>query len=268
MAKAQINGIELDYDLEGSGEPLVLIHGAQSDRSVFGSLMPAFTERFRVLTFDQRGIGRSSKPDVPYSIAMIADDTAALMDDVGFDRAHVFGVSMGGMIGQELALRHPERVHTLIIGCSTAGGPNSIGLEDDASRAAYSTEDLSAAERARALASTIFTTGYLDAHPEVIAALTQSREQNPLEPAAFARRMEAAFAHDTFDRLPKIGCPTLVITGRDDAIIPWENSKLIAERLPDVRLVLLEPAGHGFWIEQKERTLEALFLFLGEQAGV
>ncbi len=267
MPTARVHNIKLDYDLAGSGEPLVLIHGAQSDRSVFDSLLPAFTERFQVLSFDQRGVGGSSKPDVPYSIAMIADDTAALMEAVGTPRAHVFGVSMGGMIAQELALRHPDRVRTLVIGCSTAGGPHAIGLEDDASRAAYSTEDLPAPERARALAETIFTRGYLDAHPEVVASLTAAREKNPLEPAPFARRMQATLAHDTYDRLPKISCPTLVITGKDDAIISWQNSKLIAERLPDVRLVLLEPAGHGFWIEQRERTLEALHSFWGEQAG-
>jgi pimeloyl-ACP methyl ester carboxylesterase len=101
----------------------------------------------------------------------------------------------------------------------------------------------------------------------MVAALTKAREKNPLDPAAFSRRMSAAFAHDTFDRLPKIECPTLVITGKDDAIISWENSRILARRIPDARLVVLEPAGHGFWIEQSERSLEALFAFWGEQAG-
>lgn len=262
MTMVQPDGIELDYDLSGSGEALVLIHGAQSDRSVFDNLLPVITEHFRVLRFDQRGIGKSSKPDHPYSIAMLADDTAALMDHVGFDSAHIFGVSMGGMIAQELALRHPNRVRTLVIGCSTAGGPGAIALDDEASMSAYSTDDLSAAERAGALASTIFTKGFLDKHPEIVTALTEAREKNPLEPVSFARRMEAARAHDTYERLPKISCPTLVITGKDDAIIAWENSKRLAARIPDARLVLLEPAGHGFWIEQSKETLEALLHFL------
>ena len=136
MARVQVHGVELDYDLGGAGDPVVFIHGAQSDRSVLDNLLPAITKRFEVLSFDQRGIGGSSKPDHPYSVAMLADDTAALMEAVGFERAHVFGVSMGGMIGQELALRHPRRVRTLAIGCSTAGGPNAIGLEADTSMAA------------------------------------------------------------------------------------------------------------------------------------
>ncbi len=266
MAIAIHDGIELHYDLEGAGDPLVLIHGAQSDRSVFEPLMPALTGGFQVLRFDQRGSGQSSKPDHPYSIAMLADDTAALMEQVGFARAHVFGVSMGGMIAQELALGHPERVRTLTIGCSTAGGPRAIALEETA-LGAYSTDELPAAERARALAETIFTQPFLDAHPEVVEGLTKAREAAPIDVAAFSRRMDAARAHDTFDRLSQIRCPTLVITGKDDAIIAWENSRLIAEQLSDARLVVLEPAGHGFWIEQPERSIEALLHFLGEQAG-
>ncbi len=266
MAIATHDGIEMHYDLDGVGEALVLIHGAQSDRSVFALLLPALSERYRVLRFDQRGSGQSSKPDHPYSIAMLADDTAALMTHVGFERAHILGVSMGGMIAQELALRHPERVRTLTIGCSTAGGPNAIALED-AALSAYSTDELPAEERARALAETIFTGPFLDAHPEVVEGLTKAREAAPLDAAAFGRRMAAARAHDCWERLPKITCPTLVITGKDDAIIAWENSRLIAERLPDARLVVLEPAGHGFWIEQPERSAEALLHFLGEQAG-
>jgi pimeloyl-ACP methyl ester carboxylesterase len=238
-----------------------MIHGAQGDQSVFSGLAPAFSPDFHVLTFDQRGSGLSDKPDMPYSIAMLADDTAALMDHVGFGEAHVLGVSMGGMIAQELALRHPRRIRSLVLGCTTPGGPNRIRASGSA-MGAYTTTEMSAEERGKALAEVVFTKGYLARHPEVIASMIDARRQRPIDGKAFTRRMQAATAHDTYDRLPQIKCPTLVITGKDDALIPWENSRLISQRIPGARLVLLEPAGHCFWLEQPDQTLAALEAFL------
>lgn len=264
MATARVNDIELAYDVQGAGDNLVLLHGGQTDRSVYNAVLPTLTQHFRVLNFDQRGMGQSSKPDIPYSMAMLADDAAGLMDHAGFESAVVFGTSLGGMIAQEFGLRHPDKTRALIIGCAVTGGPHPLGLGDADSKKAYSTEALSAEERAKALAASIFTEGYLDAHPEIVPALVEARENNPIDPAAFARRLAAGYAHDTYDRLPKISCPTLVLVGRDDAIIPWENSKVIAERIPGSRLVVLEPAGHGFWIEQSERTCREILEFAAE----
>src|SRR5271168_2047656 len=132
MDRARINGVELAYELRGEGAPLVMIHGAQGDQSMFAGLAEVFAEDYRVLTFDQRGSGLSGKPDMPYSIAMLADDTAALMDHLGIARAHIIGVSMGGMIAQEFALRHPNKVRSLVLGCTTSGGPKSVRLGGDA----------------------------------------------------------------------------------------------------------------------------------------
>ncbi len=188
-----------------------------------------FSEKYRVLTFDQRGSGLSAKPDVPYSIAMLADDTAALMDHLGISAAHVIGVSMGGTIAQELALRHPKKIVSLVLGCTTAGGPNAVRAGGGAAASAYSTNAMTAEERGKALAEAAFTKGYLAQHPEVITSMIESRRQRPIDSAAFARRMKAIAEHDAYERLPQIKCPTLVITGKDDALIAWENSRLIAE---------------------------------------
>src|SRR5215831_297367 len=128
MKRARINGVELVYHLRGSGSPLVMIHGAQGDQTMFNDLAAGFANSFRVLTFDQRGSGLSEKPHTPYSIALLADDTAALMDHVGFSAAHVIGVSMGGTIAQELVLRHPAKICSLILGCTTPGGPKAIRI--------------------------------------------------------------------------------------------------------------------------------------------
>ena len=119
MHAARVNGVNLAYELHGTGDPLVLIHGAQSDRSIFANLLPDFVDQFQVLIFDQRGSGQSEKPDIEYTMGMIADDTAALMEHIGFSAAHVYGVSMGGMIAQELAIRHGAAVRSLVLGCTT-----------------------------------------------------------------------------------------------------------------------------------------------------
>ncbi len=265
MQRARINGVELAYDLQGVGEPLVLIHGAQGDQSMFSGLAPVFASHLRVLTFDQRGSGLSEKPDMEYSIAMLADDTATLMEHVGFASAHIVGVSMGGMIAQEFALRHPRKVHALVLGCTTPGGPKAVRLGGEALTNAYSTKPMSAEERGRALAEAAFTKGYIEKHPEIIPAMIEARRQRPIDPVALGHRMKAAYAHDTFDRLSQITCPTLVITGKDDVLISWENSRILAERIPDAKLMLLEPAGHCFWLEQPEQSHEAILAFLQKQ---
>jgi len=262
MQRARINGIELAYELRGSGSPLVMIHGAQGDQTMFTDLAGRFADKFHVLTFDQRGSGLSEKPHTAYSIALLADDTAALMDHVEFSAAHVIGVSMGGTIAQELVLRHPAKVRSLILGCTTPGGPKAIRIGGSAFAAAYSTQAMSAEERGRALAEAAFTKGYIEHHPEIIPAMIEARRQRPLDPVALKGRMNAVLTHDAYERLPQITCPTLVITGKDDALVAWQNSQLLAERIPGARLVLLEPAGHCFWLEQPQQSRDAMVQFL------
>jgi len=262
MQRARINGTELAYEIRGAGAPLVMIHGAQGDQSMFTGLASNYASHFRVLTFDQRGSGLSEKPDMDYSIAMLADDTAALMDHVGYSAAHVIGVSMGGMIAQEFALRHSHKVSSLVLGCTTAGGPNSIRMGGDALAAAYSTAAISAEERGRALAAAAFTKDYIERHPELIPAMIEARRQRPIDPVALAHRMKAVLKHDTYDRLPLINCRTLVITGRDDLLISWENSRMLAQRIPGAQLIVLEPAGHCFWLEQPEQASAVILRFL------
>src|SRR5215469_8938989 len=149
MQRARIDGIELAYELRGTGSQLVMIHGAQGDQTMFSDLAGRFAEHFHVLTFDQRGSGLSEKPHTAYNIALLADDTAALMDHVGFSAGHIIGVSMGGTIAQELALRHPAKVRSLILGCTTPGGSKAIRIGGSAFAAAYSTRAMTAEERGR-----------------------------------------------------------------------------------------------------------------------
>jgi 3-oxoadipate enol-lactonase len=261
MERSRINGVELAYELRGSGTPLVMIHGAQGDQTMFAGLAAGCAADFRVLTFDQRGSGLSEKPDTDYSIAMLADDTAALMDHLGLSPAHVIGVSMGGMIAQELALRHPAKLRSLALGCTTPGGPREVRVEGNALAVAYSTAPMSAEDRGRALAEAAFSKGHLVRHPEIVAAMIEARRNRPIDPVALGHRMKALHEHDTYDRLPRIGCPTLVITGKDDALISWENSRILAERIPGANLEILEPAGHCFWLERPQESRDAIVRF-------
>ena len=267
MQRARINGVEIAYELRGTGSPLVMIHGAQGDQTMFTDLAGRLADHFRVLTFDQRGSGLSEKPHTAYSIALLADDAAALIDHVGFSAAHVIGVSMGGTIAQELVLRHPAKVRSLILGCTTPGGPQAIRIGGNAFAAAYSTRPMSAEERGRALAEAAFTKGYIEQHPEIFQAMIEARRQRPLDPLALEQRMKAVLAHDAYDRLGQITCPTLVITGKDDALVAWQNSQLLAEHIPGARFVLLEPAGHCFWMEQPQQSRDAIAQFLDSVSG-
>jgi pimeloyl-ACP methyl ester carboxylesterase len=262
MERARINGVQIAYELRGAGTPIVMIHGAQGDQTMFTRMASDFASSYRVMTFDQRGSGLSEKPDTPYSIAMLADDTAALMDHLAIASAHIIGVSMGGMIAQEFALRHPRKVRSLVLGCTTPGGPNAIRLNVDASSGAYSTRPMTAEERGKALAEAAFSKGYLAQHPEVIASMIEMRRGRPIDTVAFPHRMKAAVEHNTYDRLAEIRCPTLVITGKDDALIAWQNSRILSERIEGAEEVILEPAGHCFWLEQPEQSRAAIAGFL------
>jgi 3-oxoadipate enol-lactonase len=262
MQRARIDGVELAYEVRGTGTPLVMIHGGQGDQTMFNGLAASFASYFSVLTFDQRGSGLSEKPDMDYSIALLADDTAALMDHEGFAAAHIIGVSMGGTIAQELVLRHPQKVRSLVLGCTTPGGSKAIRIGGSTLAAAYSTQPMSAEERGRALAEAAFTKGYIEQHPDIIAAMIEARHQRPIDVVALDHRIKAVLKHDAYDRLPQIRCPTLVITGRDDALVSWENSQILADRIPGAELVLLESAGHCFWLEQPQQAGEAILGFL------
>lgn len=172
---------------------------------------------------------------------------------------------MGGMIAQEFALRHPHKVRALVLGCTTPGGPKAIRLGGDALASAYSTQPMTAEERGQALAEAAFSKGFIARHPEIVTSMIEARRNRPIDSVGFAHRMKAAVEHDSYGRLSEIRCPTLVITGKDDALIAWENSRILAEGIKGAEQVILEPAGHCFWLEQPDQSREAIARFLSRQ---
>ena len=249
---------QIYYEVHGQGPALLLVPGIPAISSDWFPFADRLGERFQVVVYDNRGSGRSDAPPGPYSTRLLAADALAVLDELALEHAHVFGVSMGGMIAQELALALPERVDRLVLGSTHASTDAAVRPVKEVSRAfAFETDDW--AERMRVLAPFAFAPGV---DPELLAKFIQKKSRDVQPEDGYRGQIAAVLAHDALDRLGCIERPSLVIAGSEDAVIPAENSKILYERVPGAQLELLEGAGHLFFIEQPERTLATLEAFL------
>jgi pimeloyl-ACP methyl ester carboxylesterase len=252
MPKRRVRDIEMFWVEEGTGEPLVLVMGFGGDHLAWAFQMQAFSERHRVLAFDNRGAGQSAQPDHPYTIRMMADDTVALMDAVGIGRAHVLGVSMGGMIAQEIALAHPDRVATLQLHCTLARPDAYVRALIDAWREVRTT--LPQAAALRTIFPWLFAPSTYNERPEFVEALLGNALANPYPQTTtgFIRQGDAIKNHDTLERLHGVRCPTLVSVAEHDILVPPRFSRALAQRIPDGRLQIIDGAGHVYFWERPE----------------
>jgi 3-oxoadipate enol-lactonase len=250
------NGLSLYYELDGVGERLLFISGTGADLRHQPRLSDGpMVKSFEVLAYDQRGLGQSDVPEGPYTMADYADDAAALLDLLGWDSCRVLGVSFGGMVAQELAIRHPERVRRLALACTSSGGAGG------ASYPLHELADLSAEERERRqfqLLDTRWDADWREANPDMVALLS-ARVSRPPEHGP-RLQLEARSHHDTAERLGGIGCPTLVCGGRYDGIAPPANSEYLAAHIRGARLELFD-GGHIFFI-QDPAAMPAIIDFL------
>ncbi|MFI4974802.1 MAG: alpha/beta fold hydrolase [Caulobacterales bacterium] len=265
MPIAQLNDIETWYERAGEGPPLLFISGTGGDLrvkpNVFDGPLP---KSFDVLAYDQRGLGRTSKPDRPYSMADYADDAAALIQAVGWDRVNVVGVSFGGMVAQELVLRHPERVKRLVLACTSPGGAGG------ASYPFHEIGHLKGETRARHLipiSDTRRDAAWAVAHPDQYASFVAMGASDPFagEPGremGARRQIEARAGHDTWERLPRIACPVLIAAGRYDGIALPRSQENMASRIPGARLEWFD-GGHLFMIQDRT-AVPAIVAFLNE----
>jgi len=257
MPKISLPGTELNYERSGEGEPLLLIQGMSANHLAWGEPFVSLLELdFEVIRFDNRGMGFSKAVSEEFSIAEMAADTAALLEALEIESAHVLGISMGGMIAQELALAHPDLIRSLAIGCSYCGGPGSQ-LMDPADFQTLA-EAFGSGDRDRVYRAMyeLNLSPSFRAEESRYAEFTAMAEAIPAARQTIIFQMQAIAAHDTSARLPSLDVPTLVVHGTVDRILGYPNGPLIASLVPGARLETLEDVGHMFWWEQPERAAE------------
>jgi 3-oxoadipate enol-lactonase len=255
---ARLRDIDVYYEEHGSGPPLLLIPGIPAIANDWGSLAEPLSRTRHVISYDNRGSGQSSVTPGPYTTAQLAADGVALLDHLGIERADVFGMSMGGMIAQELALTRPDRVNKLVLGCTHAGIRHAVSPPRETGLA-FAMDTADWAERMRALAPHAFAR---DVDPRMLDAFIAKKSKDVQDPAGYRAQIDAVLAHDSYERLPLLEMPTLIVTGDDDRVIPGGSSDVLRERIPGSRLEVIAGAGHLFFIERPDATIELLESFL------
>lgn len=257
--------IEIHYEESGpagGGEAVVLVGGLTSTVETWGLQVPALADRYRVVTFDNRGSGRTrvQDDDGVRSPARLAGDVLALLDGLALERVHLVGASMGGMIVQEVALAHPERLRSLVIACSAFGGPHSVRASDAVMQKMLRGSGGESTETLDVVAQPAF----FEARRARLDFYLESKRHWPHAPEEITRRAAGIAGFDTWERLPGLSVPTLVLCGADDVLVPPENSRRLAARIPGAELVVIEDTAHIFFIEEPEATNRALLAFLAK----
>jgi 3-oxoadipate enol-lactonase len=245
MPFARREEVKLHWESTGAGEaPVLLIMGLGMTATGWWRTVPVLAERFRVLAFDNRGVGRSGRPPGPYTVSQMADDAVGVLDAAGEASANVYGISLGGMIAQELALRHPDRVRRLVLAATTPGGsqavpPDSETLAFFERRALMPTEEAVWASVPYNYASrTRRECG------RRIAEDIAQRLRYPVEPDSYRAQLAAALQHDAYHRLDQIRTPTLIVHGGEDRMVHPANARLLADRIPAAQLWILSSSAH------------------------
>ncbi len=247
--------MRLHHVRRGGGEPLLLIQGMSGTHVSWGEPFLGLLEAdFDLVAYDHRGIGFSPDANGAFSIRDLAQDAVALLDELGWERAHVAGISMGGMVAQELAIAHGERIRTLTLGCTYAGGPTGALAAPETLREL--SEAMMSGDRERALRATyaVNLSDGFSADEANFAAFREMALEVPARLRTILLQMQAIAGHDTSARLASIDRPTLVIHGTADRMLPASNGAAIAAAIPGARLELLQGAGHMFWWERPERS--------------
>jgi pimeloyl-ACP methyl ester carboxylesterase len=257
MSHLTVAGRQFFTQRRGAGEPLLLIQGMSGTHLSWGEPFVEDLEKdFDVVAYDHRGIGRSDPVADPFTIAELAEDANGLLDALGWESAHVVGISMGGMVAQELALAHPERIRTLTLGCTYCGGAGSelaprATIEKLSAGMMSGDRELAIRNAFEVNVSSAFAGG--EGNWEAFRAMAKSL---PAPIPVIMLQMQAIAAHDTSARLPSLDLPTLVVHGDADAMLPVGNGRMIAALVPGARLELLEGVGHMFWWERPAHSAE------------
>lgn len=260
MPYAFVNGINMYYEMEGEGFPLLALPGMGSSLEIWSpEYRNPLQAKYRLLLMDYRGIGRSDAPDIEYSVPMLARDIAELMTAVGIDRANIMGLSLGGMIAQELALTWPEKVEKLVLCATHCGTKHYIRLPEPKTKNKQEVEDV----YADSIVAGMYPREFIENNPAKIEDIIKRETIFPLPPEIFERHYQAARSFDSYDRLEQLKCPTLILTGDQDLMVNPENSKMLAQFIPQSKLEIIPGGGHGFLEQYPELVLSLVMDFLG-----
>jgi pimeloyl-ACP methyl ester carboxylesterase len=258
MPVAKVNGLNMYYEIQGLGEPLILIMGLSGRGNDWKQQTTEFKKQYRVITFDNRGVGKSDKPPGPYTIKMMAEDLVGLMDYLNIKRAHILGVSMGGMIAQEIAINHPDRIEKLILGCTYACHDNGSSGMTQEMEAAVKLPIRQATGRLLDLTISKFWARIS------LLPLMKIRFRLLREPDAkgLEAQREACLGHNALARLIQINAPTLVLVGTNDRVLKPSSSEVIANKILNAKLVKAHNGSHGFAMEMRNTFNKEVLNFL------
>ena len=259
MPFATNNGVRIYWEEAGSGPPLLLIMGLGYSHEMWHRTTPLVSKHFRTILLDNRGVGQSDVPPGPYPIATMAADTAAVLDAAGVESADIYGISMGGMIAQEFALRYPSRVRKLILGCTAPGGPKVVRAEPEVNQVLMARALMTVEDGIEAMVPYIYDTH--TPRTRIDEDLAIRRVTFP-KPEAYTSQIQGILAWESYSRLGEIKAQTLVIHGESDRLVPPGNGKLIAESIAGAKLTMLARASHIYPTDQPEASHKAVMDFL------
>ena len=237
------------YEIHGAGFPFILIRGLSSDVYRWPpSFIEEISKYFKVILFDNRGAGRTDKPDIDYSIKMMAEDTVGLMNALNIEKAIILGFSMGGSIAQEIVLNYPERVKRLVLCGAGSGGLHRVAASDEVYESLTSNrEGLTPEETIRNSLPLLFTKNFIENNPDKIDEFVARSILAIIPPYSYRRQLAAIFKYESYSRLRNIKVPTFVISGKEDILVPPQNSEILSENIPGAKLIMLDGLAHDIF---------------------
>jgi pimeloyl-ACP methyl ester carboxylesterase len=260
--------VKIHWESFGEGPAVLLVAGQGMTVDGWWATIPVLARSLRVIAFDNRDTGRSSRSAWPYSVAQMAHDAVAVLDAAGEQHAHVYGISLGSLVAQEVALRHPDRVEALVLGASSAGGFAAYKPSPSSFAQTFLIRAGAMGPEEAAWAAVPYTYGDKTrrSHPERIVADIAHRVSSPPEPLAYLHQAVAVAAHDAYERLNRMAAPTLVVHGEQDVFVPPANALVLAERIPGAQLRLWPDAGHMYTIDEPQADWEIARFLLNHSA--
>jgi pimeloyl-ACP methyl ester carboxylesterase len=259
MGKVRVNGIEIYYEATGSGPHLVLIEGLGVATWLWEKQVGEFSKRFTTIVFDNRGVGKSDKPPGPYTIDLMADDLAGLLDSLHISKTHVLGISMGGFIAQSFALRYPQRVDRLVLVSTSAGGPDHVPMAPEVLAAMFASEG-PPREVIRKKLGLAYSQAFMQT--DAVEHLIDLRLSDPQPPHAYMAQATAGAAFNLSDKVRQLQMPCLIMAATGDRLVPAANAHNLSKKIPNSRLKIYEGFGHQFFVEIPEVFNREVIAFL------